>query len=322
MNNNKLEYYDDKNLDVKVLLSTYNGELFLEEQLDSLVNQDYFSYKIVIRDDGSKDKTIDILRNYKQKFPTIIELIDLDSNINLGVKGSFELLMQSVDADCYFFCDQDDIWESDKISNLVSLLIQEQEKHGDLPLLAFSDFRIFKEDEVIIKSYYKKINFGTNDIKNKIFMCVIPGCCFCFNQNAKKLYFEYSTEYLHDGHLFLLMQLFGTVLPSRKALINYRLHANNLVGYWKQNKMILLIKDFVKFFRNKSAYRTSVLSDYDSNVRLLYDQIDNEFLRTKELYLLSEVNNLSFFSRKKWYVNHFKPFKKGIFQGIMEILTF
>ena len=319
MNNQELE---GKNPNAIILLSTFNGETYIEELMDSLVNQDYTNFRIVVRDDGSSDGTPAILKDYAQRFPAIIELIGSDSNVNTGVKKSFEVLLNSVEADYYLFCDQDDIWESNKISTLIEILQEEKKNYSNLPLLAFSDFRVFDEKKTLVNSYFKEINFRDIDITNKSFVCFMPGCCFCFNQMAKHLYFDYKTEYIHDGHLFLLMQLYGRIIAHKNSLVNYRVHANNVVGYWKRSKKSFLIKDFLKSLVDKSFYREAILSDYNKNVKLLHQQIDGEFLRNCELYSLEEVSNLSLFARKKWYSKHFKPFKKGTFQGVMELLTF
>ena len=94
-----------------ILLSTYNGEKYLKEQLDSIFSQSYKNFEIITRDDGSNDETINILKSYNIKI--------LDTDKNLGAKLSFSTLLnysvKNTDADYFMFCDQDDIWKNDMI---------------------------------------------------------------------------------------------------------------------------------------------------------------------------------------------------------------
>ena len=123
---------------VQILLSTYNGEKFVEEQIESLLNQDYQNINILIRDDGSKDQTKSIIKRYKTNYPEKISVMD-DSNI--GVKKSFMKLIEqaSESADYIVFCDQDDYWEPKKISRLVEVMEKEDQ---EIPLMYFSKLNI------------------------------------------------------------------------------------------------------------------------------------------------------------------------------------
>ena len=125
---------------IDILLSTYNGEKFLEAQLDSILKQSYQDYNILIRDDGSSDNTISILNSYKENYPQKIFLID-NENKNLGSTGSFLTLLNHSRADLIFFCDQDDVWHSKKISlmlNFYNLNISDKEK----PILIHSSAEV------------------------------------------------------------------------------------------------------------------------------------------------------------------------------------
>ena len=101
-------------MSLAILMSTFNGEKYLKEQIDSLLNQEYEAFDIYIRDDGSTDQTVSILENYEHIYPNIYLLKDTQGNI--GVFKSFMYLLSQVHADYYMFCDQDDVWLSNKIS--------------------------------------------------------------------------------------------------------------------------------------------------------------------------------------------------------------
>lgn len=108
-----------------VLMSTYNGELYLEEQLRSIINQkfteDEYEVQILVRDDGSSDKTIPILEKYREK-----GLLDYYTGKNMGYPKSFwHLLKNADDADYYAFADCDDVWFEDKLARAVERLSRE-----------------------------------------------------------------------------------------------------------------------------------------------------------------------------------------------------
>lgn len=103
---------------VAVLMATYNGERFLREQLDSLLNQKDVTVKILVRDDNSKDSTVSILEEYKSK-----SLLQWYTGEHLGVEKNFlDLLRHAPEADYYAFCDQDDVWDDNKLSVAINHL--------------------------------------------------------------------------------------------------------------------------------------------------------------------------------------------------------
>ena len=105
---------------VQILMSTYNGEKYVNEQIDSLLQQDHTNLEILIRDDGSKDSTVSILEEYHKENPNIKLIIDKNKGV---ISSFFELAMKaSEEADYFAFCDQDDYWKPQKISRAVNLL--------------------------------------------------------------------------------------------------------------------------------------------------------------------------------------------------------
>ena len=127
---------------VIVICSTFNGQKYLKEQIDSLFHQSYKDFKLLFRDDGSSDKTLEILKSYD------IEL--LPSNENIGVKSSFETLLkyafENSDAKYFMFCDQDDVWNNDKIERTLEKMQELENLYGgSIPLLVHSDLEVVNE---------------------------------------------------------------------------------------------------------------------------------------------------------------------------------
>ncbi len=97
---------------IDILMATYNGERFLREQIDSILEQSFSDFRLLISDDLSKDNTREILNEYVKKDRRVIVFLQ---NKNLGTVQNFEFLMQKVESKYFMFSDQDDIWQKDKI---------------------------------------------------------------------------------------------------------------------------------------------------------------------------------------------------------------
>ncbi|EAK7272990.1 glycosyltransferase, partial [Campylobacter coli] len=121
---------------VAVLLATYNGEKYLKEQIDSILNQTYKDIKIYIGDDCSKDSTIDIIKTYKDLYPD--KIIYYQNNTNMGFIKNFEKLLQCCSENYMAFSDQDDIWLSNKLEEQMKE-IAKMEKKCNLPIMCHSD---------------------------------------------------------------------------------------------------------------------------------------------------------------------------------------
>ena len=124
---------------VAVIMSTYNGEKFIREQLDSILNQSYKNIELIVRDDGSKDKTVEIVKEYQAKHKNI----KLFEGQNLGFVKSFFELLKLAEADYYAYADQDDIW----IENKIELAVNSLNKLDDQkPNMAFGNSDYYDEN--------------------------------------------------------------------------------------------------------------------------------------------------------------------------------
>lgn len=210
---------------VQVLMSTYNGEKYLREQIDSILAQKDVIVKIFIRDDGSTDNTKLILNEYKRNGK--IEWYDGD---NLKPALSFlDLMKNAGDFDYYAFCDQDDIWDENKLSIAIDKL---NINKSDKPAMYFSNAKLINENGESLHKYHlsKKINITAESgfIQN-----IALGCTIVFNREAlnKAILADYSTDIaMHDAWIYRICLAFGEVIYDDKAYIRYRQHNNNVVG--------------------------------------------------------------------------------------------
>jgi len=219
---------------VDILLSTYNSNKFLARQLDSIFEQIYTDWQLLIRDDGSSDNTIDIINSYIAKFPSKIRL--LQSNENVGVTQSFNILLQSSKSPYVMFCDHDDVWLPNKIIDELKCMHMAEEKYGNqYPLLVFSDLEVVDCTlQHIHHSFFQYSKLPPTDFRLERFLFYfnwIPGCTMLFNrklaENAGKIP---AQAMWHDEWLVLLTIMYGQLVFCPEHVIMYRQHSNNLSG--------------------------------------------------------------------------------------------
>jgi glycosyltransferase involved in cell wall biosynthesis len=212
---------------VTVILSTYNGEKYLAEQLDSILSQDDVDVTLLIRDDGSRDSTLSILRDFASRH----ENVQWIAGDNRGVAGSFLTALKQADSssDYFGFSDQDDVWEPRKLANAVEALRAEGD--SDLPLLYCSKLEIV--DESLRHIGFTKRLFRDISFKNALFQNIVYGCTGVMNRSARDLVISTDSVrdiLMHDWWCYLAVSAFGRVIFDDRSAIKYRQHGNNQVG--------------------------------------------------------------------------------------------
>lgn len=230
---------------IAILMSTYNGERYLREQIDSLLNQTYKGWKLYIRDDGSTDSTVSILIDYVKRYPDLIVLLS-DGLGNLGPGNSFMHVLSIVSADYYMFCDQDDVWLNDKIEKTFFKLKSIEDKSNGQPVLVFSDlFIVDKSLNVVSNSLWKKCHRKPDNTLSVYRMLTYGspsyGCTMMFNEYAKRLLYPYKNWKFHDHWTVLIVSYFGQVGYVNEPLIYYRQHENNVGGFQDSGYSILIL---------------------------------------------------------------------------------
>ena len=245
-------------------MSVYNGEKYIAEQLESIINQDIGNIELYVRLDGSSDDSLKIIKMYLDKIPMCVF-----NESNIGPKKSFwKLLNIAPDADYYAFADQDDFWFSDKLSRAILCLENlEQEQ----PLLYCSAVQPTDEklNPIVIT---KKKHLIYTDFPHSLIYSLSQGCTFVFNREAVRQARKYSMEtnfvMWHDWLLHKIVAMMGTVHYDSTPSMYYRQHKNNAIGarsfglenFLKRAKNILTSNECV---RSKSAASLrSVYSDW------------------------------------------------------------
>lgn len=239
---------------VEVFLSTYNGEKYLKEQIDSILNQKGVKVKLSVRDDGSTDQTVEILREYEKH-----NLITLYTGENLYLTKSFFELVNKSDkkSEYYAFSDQDDFWEENKLSKAIEQL---HNVDANKPALYYSALKIVDAKLNFIKILIRK----NNEFSKALLINEVAGCTMVFNKAVLLLNNNYNGENarMHDHWFYLLCRgAGGYVYYDRKSYILYRQHGNNTVGGVKnyQKRISILKKSMI----NKPNERLKQIIDYE-----------------------------------------------------------
>ena len=220
---------------VLVLMSTYNGERFLEEQLDSILSQEDVNVSLLVRDDGSKDNTCQILSDYALKHQNI----ELKLCENVGFVKSFSELVKmavtlDIDADYYAFADQDDIWMPQKLAMACSVLAT---KDNSKPNLFTSNSMQIdaegRELELFHKGPEPKFRKG-----NVLVFGTEQGCSMVFNRKAVEIYSEHEPSLTwHDRWLYHICYFLGSVTYDHQPLFYYRRHEKNALANHKAGSL-------------------------------------------------------------------------------------
>lgn len=286
---------------VQILMSTYNGESYLKEQIESILAQTYGDIQLLIRDDGSTDSTIDILRQYSKENSNI----HYYTGSNMGAQASFFDLFKHVDgkADYIATCDQDDVWLADKIESAVDKLKEVSE-----PALYCSRLQLVDKDMSILEDHLRRqspaIAFGNALIEN-----ICTGCTMVINRKLFEIvdgkWPKKST--IHDWWFYQIALCFGTVVYDETPHIYYRQHGNNEIGL--DSNRIDLIRRQLHSLRRFSGKYTEQMKEI-----LETFPVDGEKRKLAELMVATQHS---------WKARFKIVFEKKIFrQGKFDTLLF
>ena len=215
---------------IEILLATYNGEKYVGEQIDSIINQTYNNWELLIRDDNSKDGTLEILKEYEKKDKRI-KIIE-DKKGNLGFVKNFEELLNNSKEDWVMFSDQDDYWLENKIEKYVAILNASSEDILKKPMLIHSNSFICDDNLEIVKEEFinSKIANEYNE-DNFYFAYFVQGSTVLINRAIIDLALPFSKNVtVHDRYFHLLAEFLGKRIFINESLIKYRQHSNNKIG--------------------------------------------------------------------------------------------
>lgn len=317
---------------VNIIMATYNGEQYLKEQIDSILNSVYTDWNLLICDDGSTDDTIEIITDYVIRYSDRIFLyknlkrLNAAQNFLQGLqlmngqtdkqKGRKEWNRCSSNQTGYFmFCDQDDIWMPDKIERTLNCARELERKYGkDQPILVCTDAMVVDENKKVIHpSFYRfnKLNQQKSDLAHLLMENKCIGCTMMINRRLADYIQELPKQVrYHDWWFALLAASFGHIAYIGKPTMQYRQHGKNVVG--------------TKRF---SGYVFSRISNIKKQKTSLLDtqKQAEEFLRLYEEELNEQkkilIQKFAFLHKKSWIgrrylILRYRFLKTGIIRNL------
>lgn len=316
---------------VDVVLASYQGGLYIREQILSILNQSHPYIHIWVRDDGSKDDTIAIVKALQQEYPGRITLLPTENR--LGVKGNFSELMAQATADYVFFADQDDKWLPNKVEITLKRMKKLEAKHGtDTPLLVHTDLAVVRADlSVINPSFWKYSNLkpSCSSLNRLLVQNVITGCTVLINRPLLNLCLPIPAEaIMHDWWIGLVAAAFGHIDYVKTSTMLYRQHGKNDTGakkysLWNELKKMKKEINKIYFLFNPQAYQPdhaptpntiqahAFLKRYQSSLTPYQQKMIKTYLDLPHLpYLHQKKAMLRFqFFKNSWLANCYRMIK-------------
>ena len=238
-----MERYKNRE-EIAILMTTYNGGAYLPEQIESLINQSFSSWRLFIHDDGSSDNTLEIIHNYELMDNRIVLVNDMEKH--LGACRGFMYLLSIIDSELYMFCDQDDVWLNDKIS----LSVDEYKAvyEPGRPIVVHTDMSVVDSSlKIMAESYWRGINLDPDKINSLPYLyvcCYTNGNTMLFNKIAKNCCFPLAEDMgMHDLYVSsCVMKNNGIVHATHKSTVLYRQHGRNVCGVSVGKELFLINK--------------------------------------------------------------------------------
>ncbi len=248
--------------EVAILLATYNGEMYLREQIDSILNQTFQDYTIYIHDDGSTDNTLNIINEYSLSYPD--KIVNLEYAKTGGALTNFMSMLKYVSEPYIMFCDQDDYWIQDKIEKTYNEMKRIEKGCEISPCLVFTDLYVVDSSlKIISDSFmnYTDRNPYRTEYTQLLVQNVAPGCTMIINKSLAELMPKYKNAdkiQMHDWWAILLAATYGKVSFLNCSTIKYRQHTQNVVGASKKSLIGKIKKCFKQIF-NGTYVKTKIM---------------------------------------------------------------
>ena len=302
---------------IDILMATYNGEKYIEEQINSILNQTYTNFRLVICDDCSTDNTYKLLKKIASDDDRIVIY---KNEKNLGYIKNFEKLLGMVESEYFMLSDQDDIWYETRIEESFSILKKE---NADL---VFTDLEVVDEELNTknisfnkLMGYYKKILKCTD--YNMVYLYnIVTGCTILSKSKylSNILPLPDNKNLIHDHYIPLVISLYGGKIKYlNKPTIKYRQHTNNQVG---TDRYTAKLKSFDEIRNHLVDVKISIFSEYVSinnffndNVKKLNKEALEYFNNLKSIKVINLKGIKTYFKLYKYEKVSYKMLYMFIF---------
>ncbi len=302
---------------IAVLLSTYNGEKYLAEQLESLEAQRFRAFDLFIRDDGSSDRTREYIKQFQAR--SNLNIVILESQENVGAIKSFELLLRRAlevkQYEYFMFCDQDDVWFSNKIEISFGAIEKLRQRHGAKQmLLVYTDLEVVDEQlHLLSKSFWRYFHLdpAKNRCNHIAMQCNVTGCTMILNRALATAALPFAVECtMHDHWIALVASSFGVIDYVDDATIAYRQHHANVSGGAPKFNLSYIITKALKYGKEDEFHE--VLGRQIAQAEAMITQYESSYSSRcfAVFYAMSGLSAASLFQRIRTIVRH-RLFKHG-----------
>jgi len=226
----------DEQIETLIIMSSYNGAAFIAEQLQSIIDQEYKQWTLLLRDDGSTDDTLSMFQEISKQDSRLKLLTD--NKARLGAAQSFHALMRAAaesSSNYIVFSDQDDVWFPDKLSKQIALMKNLEIECAGMPILIHSDMEVVDADlNQMAPSFmsYQGIHHEDDDsLRVLLVQNYVTGCTVVVNRRLLDVALPMpDSALMHDWWLALVAAASGKIGFVDESLIQYRQHGSNTVG--------------------------------------------------------------------------------------------
>ncbi len=270
---------------IDILLAAYNGEKYISEQIESIINQTYTDWILYIKDDCSTDRTVDIVREYEKKYSGKIKLVLSEQSSGSAKNNFFSMLKYSKHA-YVMTCDQDDIWLPDKIELTYNKMKETEKENKEIPILVHTDLKVVDENlNIISESLFALQNMNSNrdKINNILVQNIVTGCTVMVNRNLLSYIIEIpKNAIMHDWWMALVASSLGKIAFVNSSTMLYRQHGKNSVGAKDTESVSYIFKKL----RNVYGIKISLYDTYVQAEELLTTM--GKYLDKSDCFLINK----------------------------------
>jgi len=304
-----------------ILLATYNGARFLPDQLASLEAQSFTDWRLILRDDGSNDDSVTVVRDWASRTGRSLQVIE-DGRQGLGPRDNFAALIANSTAPYFALCDQDDVWLPNKLAIMLAAVQAGEQRSGpDTPVLAICDLKVVDSQLQELHPSYRgcvplvmpRPDYCVTDIMT---YNVVTGCASMCNAALRTASLPIPAEaIMHDWWLGMVAAGFGELVDVPDALVLYRQHESNVVGAAPKKW-----RDIFRRFLTNTVYFKGSFEAFIEVTRLQSLAFHRRFGDSPDNHLINAVgayansSNLSFWTRKRLVIDYIirnQPFMRN-----------
>lgn len=294
---------------ISVALCTYNGEKFLQEQLNSILKQTVNVNEIIVCDDLSTDKTKEILDSYAKYYPNLFKIYHNEKNLRSN--KNFEKAITLTTGDYIFLSDQDDIWKENKVEESLKIF------NNNNALGVFSDANLIDEHSNLINKdvtlwdsvYFKPETVKKHSLFEQLILKgnFVTGATLCFKKEALKTILPFKTQdkiFLHDEWITYCLSKNNSLFFSKKTLLSYRLHSNQQIGVDINYPVLSKKKTYQKYGVFDDIYKPKSFKDF----KIVTSTLFNQYQKYKRLHFYETLKS---FKLLTLYLEADKKMKKS-----------